>query len=60
MNRLVSRRLAHKGEWTVDAGVAVDRKSGAGLFRRAKSDANETIWHLSELSLKMIRNKLTG
>lgn len=48
MNRLVSRRLAHKGEWNTSESVT-ERRSGVGLFRRAKSESGETIWHLSKL-----------
>lgn len=51
VNRLVSRRLAHRGQWeSADEGVAGQR-SGVGLFRRTKGEAGETVWHLSELCL---------
>lgn len=55
VNRVVSRRLAHKGKWPADTDGAfpaeeavIERRSGVGLFRRVKRDNGETIWHLSE------------
>jgi hypothetical protein len=53
MNRLVSRRLAHKGEWGTALEVRGQRRSGVGLFRRMKSETGETVWHLSESSVTM-------
>jgi hypothetical protein len=54
MNRLVSRRLAHRGEWSdlASEGIAM-RKSGVGMFRRVKSETGETVWHLSELHYRL-------
>ena len=58
VNRVVSRRLAHKGAWaphgpTDDtrshASESTDVRAGRRFgVRRAKVDTSETIWHLSE------------
>lgn len=48
MNRVVSRRLAHRGTWSQSDGDVSRPMKKLGLLRRAKSDTSETIWHLSE------------